>query len=326
MKIDDEEKEIWRRFVEDLLFLSDLEESSEVVDVLRMDLFRKRPQLYELWILVSILKFMRRAGYKVEMLSLRTTEGGRIVWNLNYARSSTAVARLLRASDSSEYFLFYQLFRPGERRDDMPDIALLPSDRAGDRPVWIMDPKHSERGGYALKDYQEVGLRYQATFTAQRTWIVEYFARPDLVVDNPLSFAADVQLIRDVAPDRAGYAWLLRALEEFHGCPVGATLAVIDVSGSFLPYLNRVKDDLRKLRAEGVGLSDDIVWFGEKAARVEGCLAALEQDKLELPQDLGGGTAVSPALVLVEALLREASVVYAVRLYTDGEFGDIFDG
>ena len=167
----EEDYETWKRFVEGILFLSDVEESSSAIDLLRVDLFRKRPQLYEFWIVVTILKFMQRAGYKVEMQNLQTTGSGRLVWNLKFAKARTAIARLLRTSDSSGYFLFYQLFRTGERQDDMPDIALMPSDCADDKPVWIMDPKHSERRGYSLKDYKSVATRYHATFAPRRTWI-----------------------------------------------------------------------------------------------------------------------------------------------------------
>jgi hypothetical protein len=323
LHLTDKDHEIWKRFVEDILSLSDLEESDAVVDLLRMDLFRKRPQLYELWILVAILGFMRRAGYKAEMLSLRTTESGRVVWNLNYSKSETAVARLFRSSDSSEYFLFYQLFRPGTSRDDMPDVALMPSDSAGGQPIWIMDPKHSERGGYALGDYEEVGLRYHRTFAPQRTWIVEYFPRPDLGTDNPLSFAADVELIRDVSPGGAGYACLFARLQELHGCPAIATMAVVDVSGSFVSNLQSVKGDLRRLAAEGIVLSDDIVWFADRAACTSGCLKALEEDTLRPPPDLGGGTRFGPAVDLLEGVYRDALPGYSLRIYTDRGFDDI---
>jgi PD-(D/E)XK nuclease superfamily len=212
--------EVWKLFAEDVLSLAEAEESASVVDLFRMDLFRKRPQLYEVWVVVAVLRFMRTAGYKVEMLTLLTTRTGRIVWNLNYAKSQAPIARLVRASDGSERFLFYQLFRPGERRDEMPDIALMPSRLQGDKPVWIMDPKHSERGAYSFSDYAEVGMRYQSAFSPLRTWIVEFYPRPELGVDNPLAIAEGVELIRDGSPDGAGYKYLVNELRELHGSAV----------------------------------------------------------------------------------------------------------
>lgn len=321
----DKSYEVWKLFEEDVLFLADIEESASVVDLFRMDLFRKRPQLYEVWIVVAVIKFMRASGYKVEMLSLFTTNVDRIVWNLNYAKSQVPIARLVRARDGTEYFLFYQLFRSGVRRDEMPDLALLPSERPDDKPVWIMDPKHSERGSYSRSDYEEVGLRYHSVFSPIRTWIVEYYPRPDLGQDNPLVFAKDVELIRDVSPEGAGYKYLLDGLTEIHG-NVGTTVAIVDVSGSFRGHLQSVIDDLNSLLAQGIVLDEVIIWFADKAVRTTGYLEALveNQGELQPPPDLGGATQFAQALQLAEALCKDAAAgVGSLRIYTDGQFDDV---
>jgi hypothetical protein len=340
-----EDHEAWKRFVEEVLLLAEIEESSTIVDVLRIDLFRKRPQLYELWIVVVILRFMQRVGYQVEMLSLRTTDVGRTVWNLNYAKSQTPIARLFRNADNSNYFLFYQLFRTGKKRDDMPDIALLPSDRHNDTPVWIMDPKHSERRGYSLTDYTTVGLRYQRTFRPGRTWVVEYYPRPDLGPDNPLDLSIApspgrwrralqrltqgdapargvVELIRDVAPESGGYAHLIAQLQGFHVGPA-TTMAVVDVSSSYRSNLERVRKDLKELIAKGIVLSDEIIWFADAAIRRTGYLGALQDGVLEPAPDLGEGTRFGPALTLLEALDLVDPAACSLRIYTDSNFHDI---
>lgn len=344
-RLTEEDREAWKRFEEAVLFLAEIEESSEIVDLLRMDLFRNRPQLYELWIVVAILGFMRRAGYGVELLGLRTTESGRTVWNLNYSKSQTPIARLLRRSDGTKYYLFYQLFRTGTKRANMPDIALMPSGRATDRPVWIMDPKHSERRSYSLADYRDVGQRYQTTFRPRRTWLVEYYPRPDLGPKNPLDLSearpagawrralrlltqqtpigpGEAELIRDVAPEGLGYASLLNRLMEFHGYPA-TTMVVIDLSSSFAANLPRVKDDLRELLAQGVVLSQDIIWFADKATSISGYLDDLERGVLEPPAGLGGATLFGPALELLLSRARDGSEVQSLRIYTDGGFTDI---
>jgi hypothetical protein len=319
----EEDHEIWKLFVEDVLALAEAEESASVVDLLRMDLFRKRPQLYEIWVVVAILRFMRTAGFKVEMLTLLTTQAGRIVWNLNYAKSQAPIARLVRASDGSEFFLFYQLFRPGEHRDEMPDIALMPSRRPDDKPVWIMDPKHSERGAYSRSDYAEVGMRYQSAFSPLRTWIVEFYPRPELMVQNPFVIAEGVELIRDVSPDSAGHKHLIDELRELHGSVV-QMVAIVDVSGSFAGNLKRVMDDLRELLAQGAVLYDDIIWFADQAMRSSVNLDALKTGSdLQPPPDLGGGTNFRSALELAEALCMDAPGTFSLRIYTDGQFGDV---
>ena len=319
----DDDSETWKRFVEEILFLSDIEASSAVVDLLRMDLFRNRPQLYELWIVVAIIRwFIQRAGYRIEMLSLKHAKG-RLVWNLNFSKSSTPIARLFRTSDRSEYFLFYQLFCTGERRDNMPDIALMPSNDTNNEPIWVMDPKHSERRGYSRSGYKAVGVRYQTTFAPRRTWIVEYYPRFDLGADNPLVLADKVELIGDVSPEGKGYTCLLERLRELHG-NVQLTMAVVDVSSSLLSNFERVKENLRNVQAHGIVLSDEIIWFSDAATRTHGCLRALEEGNLKPPSALaGGGTSFGPVLELLEALYRDPSPPFSLRIYTDGGFTDV---
>ncbi|HEY0140102.1 MAG TPA: hypothetical protein VGF48_04345 [Thermoanaerobaculia bacterium] len=293
--------EVWKRFAESLLFLADVEESAEVVDLLRMDLFRKRPQLYEIWIVVTILRFFERHGWTVELLGMIVSDSERTVWNLNYAKSSRPVARLVRGSDGDVSFLFYQLFRPGPLRAEMPDVAMLPSADPMAQPIWILDPKHSERGGYGLRDYEEVALRYHRTFVPRRTWIVEYYDRS---AANPLPFADGVALIHAVAPGECGTRILLAALADLHG--VVATMAIIDLSGSYAANVESVLEDLR-----GELVADEAIWFGDVAT-----VAPLTG----VPPNVGGGTNFRPVLELLEQLANQPA---ALRIYTDGSFSDI---
>lgn len=315
------DEEIWKRFVESVLFLSDVEESATAVDLLRMDLFRKRPQLFEVWVVVTILEQLRRLGFRIELLGLGTSDAGRTLWNLNYAKSSKPIARCSRARDGAECFLFYQLFRAGERRDDMPDLALLPSSDAGDRPIWILDPKHSERRGYQRRDYEEVGRRYHATFVPQRTWIVEFYPRPDLGDRNPIVFVEGAELIRDVSPGGSGLPYLLSALGELHRGPAATTMAVIDISGSFRDKLPRVVDDVRARAAEGMDLSDDVIWFSDSATLGTGFLDLLAGRPMVHAG--GGGTSFAPVLKLIEQLDREGGCATSLRIYSDGGFSDV---
>jgi hypothetical protein len=93
---------------------------------------------------------------------------------------------------------------------------------------------------------------------------------------------------------------------------------VVDVSGSFREKLEQVKNDLRKVSAEGVALSDRIIWFAERAACADGCLAGLEDDRLDPPAGLGGGTQFSPALEVLEAVLRDVPPGSSLRIYRTG--------
>jgi hypothetical protein len=322
-ELTEEDHETWKRFAESILFLSDVEESGESIDVLRMDLFRKRPQLYEVWIVVTILRFMQRSGYTVNILTLQTNESGRIVWNLNYAKSRTAIARFAHKGDGTTSFLFYQLFRKG-KRDNMPDLALMPTNSADDTPMWILDPKHSERGAYSLSIYREVAARYQKDFAPQATWIVEYYPRHELGIANPFLLVTHAELLTDVSPGTKGCKLLLERLRSFHGARE-TTLAIIDISGSFVGNLSRVNADLKELFEQGIVFADEIIWFSNKAIHATGGLDGIEHGTLQPPPNLdgAGGTRFGPVLEILEQSRSVEWTFNRLRIYTDGNFDDL---
>jgi len=155
-----------------------------------------------------------------------------------------------------------------------------------------------------------------------RTWILEFYPRPELKIENPFVIAEGVELIRDVSPDSAGHKRLIDELRELHGGVV-RMLAIVDVSGSFAATLQRVMDDLRELLAQGAVLHDDIIWFADKAARSTANLDALERGDLQPPSGLGGGTSFRSALDLAEAVCKDAPGTLSLRIYTDGQFDDV---
>lgn len=308
-----EEKELWKRFEEDVLFLSDTKETEALADVLRIDLFRHRPQLFELWVVAVIIRFFRRSGWSVELLGIALNDAGRVVWNINYAKSSKPVAVFTRRRDGVQAFLFYQLFRRGAARDDMPDIALLPSEDPAARPLLVADPKHSERRGYSLADYERVARRYESVFQADRTCVLEFYPRGNV------RYSEKAELIADVAPGQPGVRLFVDRLREVVGSEP-SVVAVIDVSGSFISRLPTVVEDLRRLLASGVPLADEVIWFSDVARVTDGLLDAIDSGSLQPPADVaGGGTSVVSAL----ALLEERGLPAAVRLYSDGDFGAI---
>ena len=315
--ITDEDHEEWKRFVEDVLFLSDVEASTSVVDVLRLDLFRNRPQLYELWILVTIINFLRHRGHAVELLALATSAEGRLHWNLNYAKASQPVAKFVNHLDGSTSFLFYQLFRSGSSRDAMPDIALLPSALPNDRPIWVADPKHSERRGYSPRDYETVARRYHATFQPLHTWIIEYYPGADVLFDK------GVELLTEVAPGRPGLAKFIARLREVHGTPA-EVMAVIDVSGSFERKFDKVRADLATRLAAGEALSNEAIWFSDNAMLSSGIIQALQNGTLSRPPDIvSAGTRFEPVVELLKRLRAEGRAPVELRIYTDGGFADV---
>jgi len=313
------DRERWRRFQEEVLFLAEVEESCGFADVLRLDLFRKRPQLYEVWCLALLLNFFRQSGYRVNLESISTNELGRVVWMLNYSRSQKPIAKIETPSSDQQYWLFYQLFRKGTARDEMPDIALLPTPNPKDSPIWIMDPKHSDRGSYSVSDYREVALRYYAVFQPQRTYILEYYPRPDICKQAAIGFADGVELLLGVSPSGSGTKALAERLRQIHPLyPV--TLAIVDVSSSFSGALDRVRADLLALLGNNVVLSEETIVFSE-SARFVPTSSVIDVTPID---GIGeGGTLFRPVLHLIAELDAKGIMPTAIRVYTDGQFSDM---
>jgi hypothetical protein len=227
------------------------------------------------------------------------------------------VAKFVNRHDNATSFLFYQLFRSGALRDNMPDIALLPSAAPDDRPIWVADPKHTERRGYSSRDYETVARRDQAAFQPQRTWIIEYYPRLDTVFDD------GVELISDVAPGRPGLAKLMARLREVHG-PIAEAMAVIDVSASFEHRLDKVCADFVTRLATGELLSDEAIWFSDDAVLGSGVLDALQHGALTPPPNIpSAGTRFGPVVELLKRLHADGRAPAELRIYTDSGFADV---
>jgi hypothetical protein len=95
------------KFVEDVYSLSDLIEGEEMADVLRIDLWSARSQLYEIWVLLTVLQWLRGRGYQVELLKLDHATGQMpFRWSLSYANECQPCV-VVRDGEGHEQYLFY---------------------------------------------------------------------------------------------------------------------------------------------------------------------------------------------------------------------------
>ncbi len=309
--IEDSEREPIRIFIEKLKFLADWERSDHFADLLQIDIFRHRPQLYELWILCRIIRTMATGGFGVALLEVTEDEQTGRRWELKYAKASRPVVRLSRGNE--ELFLFYQLFR---RRDggDMPDISLWENPTATGDAIWIIDPKHSEKGGYSVSDYQATAERYRRKFRPRLfSTIVEYFPRHDLS-------APPSDVILDVRPGGTGISVLLRMLHEAHELgPV--CVAVVDVSSSFEPKISEAISELSTRRATGVW-SDQFITFADQAIVHTG-LAGLLSNAGEMLRGIAGGdTRLAPLLTAMRSAQAIMGVDVRFVVVSDFNFAD----
>jgi hypothetical protein len=307
--IDSRAIERFKIFIESVSFLHKRTPAKEFAQLLRLDVFRHRPQLYEMWVMCTILKALRDGGCGVQLLEVASDEDSNRVWNLKYAKATSPVAEI--SKNDAKLFLFYQLFRR-RSKGDMPDISLWPDRAAETVPVWIVDPKFSEKGGYSMSSYVSTAQRYMDQFRPSAfCCVLEYFPRAEI--------GSDSRVILDVAPGRAGLGTLRRLLKHAHGL-ASQKIAVLDLSSSYIDDVLAVAPQLRRLVTAGE-LSDTCILFAGNA-KVCASLTEASERAFDIERAaVGTNSRIMP--VLAEAL-RFASEdnEQTFILLSDGDFDD----
>ncbi|MBB2927113.1 hypothetical protein [Paraburkholderia silvatlantica] len=307
--IDARTTERFKIFIESVSFLHQRTPAKELAQLLRLDVFRHRPQLYEMWVMCTILKTLRDGGCNVQLLEVASGEDSHRVWNLKYAKATSPVAEITK--DDAKLFLFYQLFRR-RSKGDMPDISLWRDRAAETAPVWIVDPKFSEKGGYSMSSYVSTAQRYMDQFRpSDFSCVLEYFPRPEI--------GSDSRVILDVAPRGAGLGTLRRLLKQAHGL-ASRTIAILDLSSSYVNDVLAVAPQLRRWVTAGE-LSDTCILFAGNA-KVCASLTEASGRAFDIERAaLGTNSSIMPALA--EALRFSAEDdAQAFILLSDGDFDD----
>jgi hypothetical protein len=309
------------RLREDLFLLADLTEGDRLFDLLRLDVWSSRPQLYEVWVLLTILRWLAGRGYDVELLKIRQS-AGIPKWELVYSKDDESCAKIQGASGTPAAYLFYQLYRPS---GDMPDLALLKGRDGESIRVWSVDPKHSEREGYSIKDYRFTAERYRDSFGAPLSIIAEYFERADCG-SNPVDFGNGACLVHNCRPGAAGLNLLLQQLSRCHPL-LSTTLVCIDVSKSFWDHLPSVLAQVRQMVDDPEERClEEFICFGGSARKLQGLRSFLEFFPKQDVASLGveDGTRADPLVDAVSESVRH-STIRRVLLVTDGSFDKPID-
>ena len=311
------------RLAEDLYLLADLLDGGTIFDILGANIWTSRPQLYEVWLLVTILNWLEDRGYHVELLKVERAQGDSPTWRLAYARESDPCARVVGGA-LDDGALYYQLYR---KSGGMPDLCLFPGVIDISRPLWAIDAKHSDAGSYTLATYRRTAERYQESFGARLSLVVEYFPRTDIVDpnSNPIHVRPGAIFVADAAPGCVGISLLFNVLSTIHP-PVGSVVVCIDLSESFRSRMNaalgRARNDLRNERAL---VSDTFLCFAQNAVTRTGISAFIDGsvDTPSLPTDvvLGGDTCLGPLVAELRVLIR-ATPVSRILLVSDLGFSD----
>jgi hypothetical protein len=110
-----------------------------LADFLRTDFWPYRWRVYELWLLVRVLRLLQANGGRIALLGVEDS-----VWTLHYSRSDAPVASCeIRSRRLDIYYQLYEKARTKAeafaQKADMPDIAIKRRDGAY---LFILDPKH----------------------------------------------------------------------------------------------------------------------------------------------------------------------------------------
>jgi hypothetical protein len=144
----------------------------ELRDFMRTDFWYHRWRIFEIWILVKILRVLQEEGGQVR---LRDLSNG--VWNLSYSRASRPAASATFSGGILD--VFYQLFRMGTQGNDMPDLAVIESHG---KALIVVDPKHGR--SYRRGKVQKTLARYGKGFEADLTAVVNYTPMPSYHFDD----------------------------------------------------------------------------------------------------------------------------------------------
>jgi hypothetical protein len=304
------------KFLEDPSRPSPWIRSASRYDLLRLDIWSSRPQLYEVWVMLSVLRWFESQGYWVQLRRAKDTQDeAPFEWDLAYSRDSRPCAIIWDSPSKPIGYLFYQLYRSS---GDMPDISMLKEADASSAPMWSLDPKHSLKGGYSLADYRRTAERYRDSFGATLSLVAEYFPRP---WSNPTDFGNGAKLIVDCNPSGSGLPLLLAELETLHP-PATKRLAkqllCVDFSSSFANRRDNALQELRSRLPRGTRFVEEYICFAGNSVRIGGTTSWLLGGMLANPH-LNDGTSFASLYEVISNVVK-TTIVERVILVTDGQF------
>jgi hypothetical protein len=179
-----------------------------LADFLRTDFWPYRWRVYELWLLVRVLRLLQTNGGRITLIDV---ENG--VWTLPYSRSEVPVASC--EIQGMHLDIYYQLYQKAQsetkafaQQADMPDIAVK---RGDGTYLFVLDPKHGKTySRLKVKRTLDRYLRLGADVTA----IVNYMDMPAYQFERIPVDRGIALLASDVAPQGRGITPLEKLLDE----------------------------------------------------------------------------------------------------------------
>ena len=268
---------------EAILALSNQKESLDnILDFMKLEVWRQRWRIYELWLLARIVLSLIKLGGQVKPLQ-RVSDGA---WALKFTKDEEPVTQLILAG--VEINVYYQFYRAASYGGDMPDIAV---EVPGHGFILVLDPKHYRQA--KPSEFKAVCKRYAESFNPFLSCVSNYFPH-----NNQLEYVDDNTtrlLIYDVAPGTTCLATLEEAYNQAirlawrsWGIPTHSIIILFDISGSTSNVRAEMITNLKK-RLKSISASEQSILlpFSTKPAEAVSITQLWESD-FRLPVPSGG--------------------------------------
>jgi hypothetical protein len=169
-------------------------------DFLRTEFWLQRWRIYEIWVLVEVLRALGVAGGRVTLLGVSNS-----AWSIPYGNSQTPTATI--SFPQGDLRLYYQWRPQGTDGTNMPDIAVTDT---ADNALLILDPKHGR--SYGRTKVARTLNRYASAFDAPLTGVVNYYPMPRYGYENPAMSSDRKLLASDISPGSANAQRLKEAM------------------------------------------------------------------------------------------------------------------
>ncbi len=288
-------------------------DASLLYDFLHLDIWRQSWRIYELWMLIHLLKLFTHLGFQIDIHERLIGD----MWNLKFAKDDRPAALLRRKTLSLA--VYYQLYAHDADQGDMPDIAIKKADGTF---LLVFDPKYGIK--YRRNKLVTVAKRYARSFSPELTVIHNFYPMTSYQYDV-LSSTPRCLVTSDVRPHSSTAEKIDQ--EVFALFPAEWLIAehtgifIIDISGSTSSLRERIGLAVRKEFQDFLnrGIVDgSLILFSDRV--MDTIPFSQIQDVAEiLKRPLEGGTDLARGIETAITALSEKEGRRTLLLFTDGE-------
>ena len=308
-----------KKIEENIFAASDFEETgNDIFDFLTWDIWNERDRVYELWMLIHLLKLGEDFGFMLDIKRVKS-DG---TWNLKFTKDKEKVATLRSSTNKSILEVYYQYIDKEGKGGNMPDIAI----KKNRRYLAVLDPKYGKT--YNRRKLVDLVARYNDAYSADLTMIHNFYKVNDYDYDViPIKYSKKSRCI--IASDiRLGSHNLGRLEKDISSTIVKDSkitqetyVILIDVSASMQNYSKQTCQIIDKLILQyNLGDSEKsfLILFDSKIVK-EISTKNISDISNVLSGFSGGGTNITAALRMTMEKIVNSNSPVSLFVITDGQ-------